>query len=533
MLTFALLLLCAAPTPGRATFDLAVTEFASGSDPGRAWQGRALAALVTCSLDRPPWAVAPYEKMLVAQRLAGPMPAGGRRRRSAAEMGRLARARLILAGRISSADDGLAVRCRLVRSSDARTVAETEITAPDVFGASQQVLEWLARWVPAADGAPLPTRSPEAIRKWCEAQAVAPAPQKQMLEARLAALEAAVAADRTFPHVLDDLGQTAARLGDDDRAMALFVELAHRPGWAGRAAIRKGQISEKLGRFSHAHKYYSTARGDPGLKRAAQYRMARLAQKQGDPGGAERLCDEILDDAPLDAEAANLLGVVHSQRRDETAAAQWYARAIAADPLWDTPHDNLAVVLEERGNLREAAEHLRRAIELNPANARCYRRLALVLAGAWRYKAGIGYARRALELRPDDPAYLQSLGAIYYHAGEPADAIRVLTDCIEIDGRHAPAHYTLGLVHAFNGDIGLAVASYRRALQIDPTLRECKRDLDRAELQQAAERRGAGRSFGCASTRNSPGDPAGLAVLLVLCLLPALWFRLRRMRAIA
>jgi len=518
---------CLMSASGGSVWEVAVPEFAvSSKAAGDAWNGRAVAVLVSGALD----VAAPYKRVLHAESLAGERPRRHWRAAEAARIGRLTLAKATLLGRISFKGGSLVVSCRLVSTCNGKVIGHGEFYVQDIFDAAKKTVTWIVGHVSEARGVKLPTENAEALRLYCRAISC----KRSELDARCSLLQAAVEADGAFPQALDEFVRALSRRDEHAKAILVSIRLGCLPGWAGRANLLKGRISERRGQFGHAQQYYEQAGEDDQQRPMALYRLASLANRRGETAKAEALCLEALAAdrstrrAGACAPAANLLGVIDSRRNASGKAIEWYRRAIAADPLWDKPHDNLAVVLEDQGDIREAAAEFRKAIELNPDNVRCLRRLATILAGGWHYDAAIKYAKRAVDLAPTSADTVQTLGAVYYHAGETDDALRELLRAIKIDPRHAKAHYTIGLTHELDGDIEQAVISYRRALQINPALAECAADLERCERQMKAERLRARRSFSCARIQSGSGDPAGLTALLLCCMLPALVYRLSR-----
>jgi predicted O-linked N-acetylglucosamine transferase (SPINDLY family) len=111
----------------------------------------------------------------------------------------------------------------------------------------------------------------------------------------------------------------------------------------------------------------------------------------------------VLARRPDQADALNLLGVIHSQsgRHDEAVAS--LARACAVDPRVAAFHSNLGTALLEGRRLEEAEASFREAVELDRAFADAHAGLAKTLWYQGRTAAAAAaYARGAREAR--DPA---------------------------------------------------------------------------------------------------------------------------------
>jgi Flp pilus assembly protein TadD len=105
--------------------------------------------------------------------------------------------------------------------------------------------------------------------------------------------------------------------------------------------------------------------------------------------------------------------------------------------------------------------------------------------------------RNVLQDEPDNVAALDLLGFVLYFRGRPAEAEQMCRRVLELEPNHAYAHKGLGLCIAKQGgDVEVALASIRRAIELEPnwfdprwdlvvTLLEAGRfDEARAELEQ-------------------------------------------------
>ena len=73
------------------------------------------------------------------------------------------------------------------------------------------------------------------------------------------------------------------------------------------------------------------------------------------------------------------IGVIHSERREFSAAKELYARAIAANPGYAEAHCNLGVIHKEEGRLEEAIAAYERALAIAPEFAIVSNNLAIAL----------------------------------------------------------------------------------------------------------------------------------------------------------
>jgi Tfp pilus assembly protein PilF len=156
-------------------------------------------------------------------------------------------------------------------------------------------------------------------------------------------------------------------------------------------------------------------------------------------------------DPDLALQLAHPLAVLYDRRGDNTRALHAYRQALSARPHCPEVLNDLGVYYLRLGQLPEAEQHLRLALQRAADSPRIRVNLGICLARQRRYQE----------------AYEQFASAL-----DPA-----------------AAHSNIGVIAARNGDVGLARAALRQALQHDPTLRQPQivlNQLDGPAIVQAA-----------------------------------------------
>lgn len=234
--------------------------------------------------------------------------------------------------------------------------------------------------------------------------------------------------------------------------------------------------------------------------------MGLLLRRRGAPAGAERHLRRSLAVAPAQPHVHNNLGNVLLDRGDAVAAAACYARAVELAPAYADAWRNLAVVELRRGRVDDAA----RAVE-------CALRLAPTDAGTWLGAGDVAMRRglpseaathysRATELAPTRASAWHKLALAFREGGEFDRAYAAIAHARALADAAPEVHYSLGNVALDLGRVAEAEEAYRAALRLHPGYREAHAALNKLLRQY---RGGAGylESY-AAGVEHAPDAPA-------------------------
>lgn len=175
-------------------------------------------------------------------------------------------------------------------------------------------------------------------------------------------------------------------------------------------------------------------------------------------------------------------GVAHHQRGELDAAQRCYQRALAKQPGNPDALHLSGLVARQRGDHELALSLIGRAISGAPRTAMFHVNLGRVLADAGRPAEAVEALERALELQPDLVAAAYNLGVAYEELGRLSDAeehYRWASD----EGGSAPACFNLGNLLVARGKLAEGVASYQRALALDPSYLRAYANLGFAQIK--------------------------------------------------
>lgn len=223
-----------------------------------------------------------------------------------------------------------------------------------------------------------------------------------------------------------------------------------------------------------------------------------LAEHQPDKA-LERIRKALKED-PKHPTAHQLLGLYYFAQKQEAEGVKALQQAIETNPKWRLPYYNLAAYYEQKKDLTEAAKMYRRVLETAPDDIASHMGLARILeqgkdwAGARaEYEAVLArnpahalaannlaallsadagnreQLQRALTLAgrfesSTEPAFLDTLGWIYYQLGEVEKARPLLEKAAERMPEVPIFQYHLGMVYLKSGDKEKAKSQLEKAV---------------------------------------------------------------------
>src|SRR5579884_4057207 len=198
--------------------------------------------------------------------------------------------------------------------------------------------------------------------------------------------------------------------------------------------------------------------------------------RHGELDAAERAYRAHLAEAPDDADALYLLGVLRQQRGAGDEAETLLRQAIARAPDVARYHLALGGVHMHRG--------VEAALALDPNCAEAH--------GALGHLAFLGGDTAAAEQRfrigrrveEDDPLILLGLGNVHLARNDPANAAKFLTRAAERRPDDAAIQTSLGRAYFEQGAFAFAEQAFANALRLRPELSLARLYLARAKLRQ-------------------------------------------------
>ena len=192
---------------------------------------------------------------------------------------------------------------------------------------------------------------------------------------------------------------------------------------------------------------------------------ARAAQQQGDFRTAENYFRLALQSQPRSVELWNGLGVALNRQELYDQAADAFGKALALEPSIDGIRLNLGIALFRGGKLSEAAQ----AFERLPQQQQARELLALTYMGLQKHEQALPLLE---ELAPAsaDPSLHLALAKCYERMGRATEVEKTVARMFKVVPDGAPLHFALAEANERDSNTDGALAEYRKAAGLDPTL---------------------------------------------------------------
>jgi protein O-GlcNAc transferase len=245
-------------------------------------------------------------------------------------------------------------------------------------------------------------------------------------------------------------------------------------------------------------KKYSSAQLDSILASGLHF------HRQGDFNQAEKNYREILNVAPMNADALHLLGVLFNQKREYTAAIDLISRAIQIIPNQPIFHSNLGNAFRDSGFFKKAIGCYQRALQIKPDLVEAYINMGVAYHQLADHDGAASAFHKAIALKPDSAEAYYNLantfkekrlfdqaiscyrrvvalnprfGEAYYNLAKSLEqqscideAIACLMQCLRINPQWAEAHNNLGNLFSRKGLPDQALSYYQKAVELKPEL---------------------------------------------------------------
>ena len=236
-----------------------------------------------------------------------------------------------------------------------------------------------------------------------------------------------------------------------------------------RVATALGQYQQDAGRFADAARSYTIALTQQPTNAELKLRRIAALYSAKDFTAAATFAADGRKQHPMDLRFLQIQARVLYELGDKPGAISALESAMRAAPT-DTGIMFLLVDLYQDGGRSSDAERvLRQIVSVDPTNANALNTLGYQLAvRGEKLDEAIGFVRRALDKDPGRGEYLDSLGWAHFRKGELNEAEKYLLQAADKLPNNAEVLDHLGDLHARRGRWQEAIASWTRALDVEP-----------------------------------------------------------------
>jgi tetratricopeptide (TPR) repeat protein len=215
----------------------------------------------------------------------------------------------------------------------------------------------------------------------------------------------------------------------------------------------------------------------------AMHNLAKVMNWAGKYEDAARIAAralDMLDDHPEALGSYLYVGTSMEREGKVNNALRYYRSAIAIDSNHAEAHYLLGSSLYRKKSYSEAEKHLLKALDLDPQNSELLKRLGRIWFKQGKNEKAVLYFSKGVKHWPDDPDINYYLGLALYYSKQKDKAAAQFQRVLKVNSDYAPAYIGMGNVLLDQGKNAEAINYYARALQIDPRMKEARRNLSSA-----------------------------------------------------
>jgi Flp pilus assembly protein TadD len=169
----------------------------------------------------------------------------------------------------------------------------------------------------------------------------------------------------------------------------------------------------------------------------------------------------------LDAYSFLRAGMANERTGNYPGAIKLYRRGLEIEPQNVELLNAMGFALFQQGNSQGAVVELEKAVALDPKHWKSHNNLALASIELGELELAEAHYRESLAIQPQ-PAIYNDLGVVQERLGLPDDAVASYRKALELDPKSSAAHTNLGTSLARSGNYAEAAKHFRAALEVDP-----------------------------------------------------------------
>ncbi len=214
--------------------------------------------------------------------------------------------------------------------------------------------------------------------------------------------------------------------------------------------------------------------GKPGVPESALWAEAK--EKAGKSAESFRkrpekrvdLYRRVVDAEPANAEARYRLGLALAQVDDLKGCIAQFERALTLDPKNPKYLTKYASALLREGRIPRALDVGIQALQAAPGSVSAQNTLGHIFFAAGDMARAEQQYKAAIQLEPNQPQYIHNLARVHLNAGHDPQAIEALTEVIRLNPKAHRAYNDRGLAHRRLKKPKEAIEDFQMAIRIKP-----------------------------------------------------------------
>ncbi|MCE2394745.1 tetratricopeptide repeat protein [Candidatus Poribacteria bacterium] len=198
---------------------------------------------------------------------------------------------------------------------------------------------------------------------------------------------------------------------------------------------------------------------------------------------AINILKEQLETNPTNARTHYLLGTIYDDKGDTELAVASFKNCLEINPDFDPARETLLQVYQRVGLSQQAVDLLEETLKQMPSS-NDYNTIGVMYYRTGEIDQSITAFRKSLKMNPYDPTPRNNLYQIFRERGIEAlnvkayqKAAMYFGEALQFKPEDALLYRLMGDAYARDGDLKSAIAQYRRAFEFDPAELEIKQNL--------------------------------------------------------
>lgn len=250
------------------------------------------------------------------------------------------------------------------------------------------------------------------------------------------------------------------------------------PQSATPAAANTNPLDQTIARAQH---------GRVNVTPAKAIAMAGKLYSEGKFAQAQRVCAQIIEARPGNADAHNIHGVSLNALGKPKEAIAALKRAVKLAPQAASIHANLGEVLRQAGQKKDAAKALEDAVKIDPNNAQALNNLGIIRYDEGKFEEAVNYYRRAIAVRPSMAEALNNLGNALRMVGDVDGAMQAYQDALIHREIYPEAYNNLGTLLQQDKQLDEAEHALKKAIAQNSRYIEAHNNLAQLYFAQKKE----------------------------------------------